>query len=225
MSAKFLTADRLVKEYPGPEEPLRVLAGVSFELGSAGTLTIVGPSGSGKSTLLNIVGTLDRPTSGAVFFEGRDVHQLSPDSAATFRNKEIGFIFQDHHLLPQCTALENVLVPCLASGSVPRERLWTAEALLGRVGLLQKRSHFPAELSGGERQRVAIARALINAPRLLLCDEPTGNLDAENSLAVGRLLLDLRDQDGVALLVVTHNVALAQLLGNVRTLRNGTLHE
>jgi lipoprotein-releasing system ATP-binding protein len=223
MSDRLLRVLDIVKEYPGPGAPVRALAGVSLELGAGESLAVMGPSGSGKSTLLNVIGTLDAPTSGRVLFDGKDVHALGAKAAARFRNASVGFVFQDHHLLPQCTALENVLLPSLAFGSAGSETVARAREILAAVRLAGKEDRFSAELSGGERQRVAIARAMVNAPRLLLCDEPTGDLDAETGEAVARLFLRLRDEKRVGLLVVTHNAAIASLFGRSRTLLDGRL--
>jgi len=167
----------------------------------------MGPSGSGKSTLLNILGTLEPPSRGRVTLSGRDPFALAEPELAAFRNREVGFVFQDHHLLPQCSVLENVLVPTLVAGPGPHES--RARELLARVGLGERLEHRPAELSGGERQRTALARALVLAPHLLLCDEPTGNLDAASAAAVADLLLELHARDGAILVLVTHSAALA----------------
>ena len=221
----LLRVTDIVKEYPAPGRPLRVLSGISFDLAEGASLVIMGPSGSGKSTLLHIIGALDAPTSGPVLFDAVNIHGLSGDDAARFRNREIGFVFQDHHLLPQCTAMENVLLPCLAAGRLAEEEEERAEALLERVGLADRRHHFPSDLSGGERQRVAIARAMIRRPRLLLCDEPTGNLDPARAGEIGRLFLQLCDQSKAAIILVTHNVRLAHLFATRRVLSEGHLHE
>jgi len=225
MASDMLVVRGIEKRYPAPQKPLEVLCGVSFELGEGETFSIMGPSGSGKSTLLNIIGTLDSPTAGSVMFEGRDVHKLSPRAAAKFRNEKIGFVFQEHHLLPQCTALENVLVPSLAFGSAAPHVRKKAEALLAGVGLADRGGHFPAELSGGERQRVAIARGMVMEPKLLLCDEPTGNLDSETAHAVGELFANLSRATNVSVIAVTHNRAFAELFGGPRLLKDGILHD
>jgi lipoprotein-releasing system ATP-binding protein len=211
------------KSYPTPGEPLVVLRGVSLAIAAGESLAIVGPSGSGKSTLLNILGTLDRPTSGSVTLDGADPFALSPKGLATFRSTRVGFIFQDHHLLPQCTALENVLLPKLAAGRVGKDDAGRAAALLEQVGLTGRSSHVPSELSGGERQRVAVARALMNRPSLLLCDEPTGNLDSKNSRAVGELLRAVAGQSGAMLVVVTHSEALAEMFDRRLRMADGVL--
>ena len=204
----MLTVARLSKEYPTPRGPLAVLSDVSSSLAPGDAAAIMGPSGSGKSSLLYIVGALEPPTSGSVSLDGRDPFQLPDDQLAAFRNQSIGFVFQDHCLLPQCTVLENVLIPTLvaASDNGDGER---ARGLVEAVGLGDRVDHRPGELSGGERQRVAIARALVRQPRLLLCDEPTGNLDRASAEQVASLLLDLhRRQQGI-LIVVTHSAQLA----------------
>src|ERR1019366_9929219 len=177
----------------------------SFSLSPGDRVAIVGPSGSGKSTLLNILGTLDEPTSGAFTLNGVDPQSLKASALARFRSTRIGFVFQDHHLLPQCNALENVLVPRLALGNVAKADVDRASELLQQVGLEGRATHLPAELSGGERQRVAIARALINSPQLLLCDEPTGNLDTKTGQAIGELLTQLAEKTRAILIVVTHS--------------------
>jgi len=186
-----------------------VLVDVSFALGRAESAAVMGPSGSGKSSLLYILGGLEAPTSGTVRVAGQNPYELAPDALAAFRNRQVGFVFQDHCLLPQCTVLENVLVPTLVgeADSAAPER---ARALLDQVGLGSRLDHRPAALSGGEKQRVAIARALIRQPQVVLCDEPTGNLDADSAERVGELLLSLHQQQQTVLLVVTHSEALAK---------------
>ncbi|HEX4793141.1 MAG TPA: ABC transporter ATP-binding protein [Humisphaera sp.] len=206
-----LVVTDLHKEYPTPTDPLVVLRDVSFSLPATGRLAIVGPSGSGKSTLLNILGAIDLPTGGSVTLDGVNPFVLSSKELAHYRAQKIGFVFQDHHLLPQCTALENVLVARLAIGSATAEHAKRASGLLRDVGLEGRASHLPAELSGGERQRVAIARALMNSPRLLLCDEPTGNLDTKTGHAVGELLMRLADQSAAVLIAVTHSPSFAAM--------------
>ena len=205
-----------------------VLRGVDFELESGASCAVLGPSGSGKSTLLNIIGTLEPPTAGSVRWEGRDLLQLGPDELASFRNREIGFVFQRHHLLPQCTALENVLLPTLAhvekGGDGDRAALEArAEQLLERVGLAHRAGHRPAQLSGGECQRVAVVRALINRPRLILADEPTGSLDAAATASLGDLFIELNERDQVTLLLVTHSQVLAGRMRRVVRLDGGRL--
>jgi lipoprotein-releasing system ATP-binding protein len=211
----------LRKEYPTPTQPLVVLRGVDLSLSPGEKLAVVGPSGSGKSTLLNIVGTLDPPTAGSVHLAGVNPVELSSKDLAQFRSRSIGFIFQDHHLLPQCTALENVILPRLALGTTTEEDRKRAVELIGQVGLADRVTHLPAELSGGERQRVAIARALINRPALLLCDEPTGNLDQKTADTIADLLLSLSSD--TILIAVTHSMHLARRFGKTMTMSEGEL--
>jgi lipoprotein-releasing system ATP-binding protein len=200
----------LCKSYPTRSGPLVVLKDVNLALEPGEALAVMGPSGSGKSTFLHILGTLDQPTSGAVALAGTDPFQLSEPKLADFRNRHVGFVFQDHHLLPQCSVLENVLIPTLASLDGRETAESWARELLKRVGLSERLDHRPAELSGGERQRVAVARALVRKPILLLADEPTGNLDRKTAQAVGQLLLDLHREENTILIVVTHSVDLAK---------------
>jgi lipoprotein-releasing system ATP-binding protein len=218
-----LVVDQIVKEFPTPGEPLRVLAGVSLSLRRGENLAILGPSGSGKSTLLAILGTLEPPTSGRVWLTGQNPFELEETALAHFRSRQIGFVFQEHHLLPQCTVLENVLVPFLADGVATHIDEQHAEHLLERVGLSQRLDHRPAELSGGERQRVAIARALVREPTLLLADEPTGNLDRTTAHSITQLLLELQAEANTILIVVTHSTALAAALGRRMELDAGQL--
>lgn len=220
-----LTVAGLCKEYPTPGAPLVVLKDVSLELSPGDSLAIVGPSGSGKSTLLNILGTLDHPTAGTVRLGETDPFSLSEAELAGFRSRHVGFIFQDHHLLPQCTALENVLLPRIASEGKAADAVGRAKELLNQVGLDRRETHFPSELSGGERQRVAVARAMMNEPELLLCDEPTGNLDAANSRAVGELLASVAVGMRAILIVVTHSPTLAATFGRRMEMREGRLVE
>jgi ABC-type lipoprotein export system ATPase subunit len=226
----LLSITRVTKQYESPDSaaPIKVIDGVSLEVGAAESVAITGPSGSGKSTLLQIIGTLDRPTSGEVNLAGKDLNRLRDDELALVRNQHIGFVFQFHYLLPQCTVLENVLVPTLAAkqaaslpGSEPvADR---ARRLLNRVGLGQRLSHRPGQLSGGERQRVAVVRALINRPRLLLADEPTGSLDHASAQQLAQLLTELNREEQAALIVVTHAMELAQRMGRVFELKDGRL--
>jgi lipoprotein-releasing system ATP-binding protein len=224
MSAVPLLELRSVsKSYPGPT-PVPVLRGTQLSVASGESVAIVGPSGSGKSTLLNLLGTLDTPDSGSVWFEGRDLTGLSAKELATLRNRRIGFIFQNHHLLPQCTVLENVLIPTLAErGIAPAAAVERAKQLLDRVGLRHRIDHTPGQLSGGERQRTAVVRALINEPALLLADEPTGALDRASAGEITRLLTELNLKDGLTLIVVTHSADLAGLMGRAVELRDGQL--
>jgi lipoprotein-releasing system ATP-binding protein len=214
----MLKVTDLAKEYPTPRGPLRVLSGVSFDMAPGDAAAIMGPSGSGKSSLLYILGGLEPPSSGTVTLDGRNPFELSPVDLAAFRNTQIGFVFQDHCLLPQCTVLENVLIPTLVGQDSSRRSLEAnaeqerARQLIEQVGLADRIEHRPGELSGGERQRVAIARALVRGPRLLLCDEPTGNLDRVAADNVASVLLELHKLKQTILIVVTHSAALAEKL-------------
>jgi lipoprotein-releasing system ATP-binding protein len=213
------------KEYLTRSAPLSVLSGVDLTLDRGESVAIMGPSGSGKSTLLQILGTLDRPTAGNVRLDGADPFALSEADLATFRNRRIGFVFQDHHLLPQVNVLENVLIPTLVNRDIDRTEVTQyARELLDRVGLANRLDHHPAELSGGERQRVAVARALIQKPLLLLADEPTGNLDRSNADSVGQLLLELHRQQQTILVVVTHSAELAKLIPKRLEMTDGRLN-
>jgi lipoprotein-releasing system ATP-binding protein len=219
----MLEVDRISKAFPLPDGELRVLDAVSFELAPGDRMAIMGPSGSGKSTLLSILGTLEQPTSGTVRLDGADLSSMNVDQRASFRNRRIGFVFQEHHLLPGCTAVDNVVLPALATGSVSRDIEARARQLLTRVGLGERLGSLPAELSGGERQRVAVARALVLSPRLILADEPTGQLDAHAAAMVTELLVELAKEAGGMLLVVTHAEAVAARVGMVRRLVDGRL--
>ncbi len=212
-------------ESPGAAEDVCVLKGVNLQVDRGQSVVVVGPSGSGKSTLLNIMGALDYPTSGEVLFKGRALSKLNEAELARIRNKEIGFVFQLHHLLPQCTVLENVLIPTLADkgGDSSEKAAERAASLLERVGLQEWSQHRPGELSGGQRQRVAVVRALINRPKLLLADEPTGSLDEATAENIFDLLVELNHSEEVALVVVTHSVRLAERLERVLELNNGVL--
>ena len=207
----MLTATGVGKQYPTPRGPLTVLSGVDFTLAPGDAAAITGPSGSGKSTLLYILGALEPPSEGEVTLDGRNPFTLSPRELADFRNASIGFVFQDHCLLPQCSVIENVLVPTLvASGARNGEDLGRARRCLEQVGLGERLDHRPGELSGGEKQRVAIARALVRQPHLVLCDEPTGNLDQASASVVASVLLDLHAREKNILVVVTHSERLAE---------------
>jgi lipoprotein-releasing system ATP-binding protein len=220
-----LRVENLGKDYPTRSGPLQVLRGVNLELQRGDALAVMGPSGSGKSTLLHILGTLDRPTAGGVRLDGKDPFALPERDLADFRNRHIGFVFQDHHLLPQCSVLENVLIPTLVARDDREEVKTWARQLLERVGLSDRLDHRPAELSGGERQRVAVARALVHRPILLLADEPTGNLDRRTARAVGQLLLDLHREQETILVVVTHSQELADGFPRTMLMEDGTLAE
>ena len=216
-----LEVRNLTRDYPTRSGPLSVLRGVDLRLERGQSLAIMGPSGSGKSTLLYIIGTLDTPTAGTVRLEGVDPFALSERDLAAFRNGKVGFVFQDHHLLPQCSVLENVLIPTLANGGDGvRDR---AAKLLERVGLSARLDHRPAELSGGERQRVAVARALILRPAMLLADEPTGTLDRTSGWAVGALLLEVAREENAILIAVTHSAELAGTFPRTLLMDDGKL--
>lgn len=219
----MLEVDGISKSFPTPSGPLRVLDGVSFALGAGERLAVMGPSGSGKSTLLAILGGLEEPSSGRVSLDGADPFALAPTDRAAFRNRRVGFVFQEHHLLDGLTALDNVVLPTLATGRVDDGVEARARAMLDRVGLGGRMRHLPAELSGGERQRVAVARALLLSPRLLLADEPTGQLDATTAAGVADLLCELAEETGGILVVVTHAEAVARRVGAVRQLADGRL--
>ncbi|MEI6149117.1 MAG: ABC transporter ATP-binding protein [bacterium] len=221
MSMPLIELQNVTKRY-GQDEP--VLQGISLAIQAGETLAVVGPSGSGKSTLLNLLGALDAPTTGRVLFEQEDLAQYGDDRLAGFRNQAVGFVFQRHHLLPQLTALENVLVPTLVPASKRRDAAAErAGRLLERVGLGGRVHSRPGELSGGERQRVAVVRALINAPKLILADEPTGSLDATTAGSLVDLLVELNREEGVALVMVTHAAILARRMDKVLELHAGSL--
>ena len=225
--ASFLVLRDVAKSFQsvldGPD--VAVLNGINLEIQEGESAAILGASGSGKSTLLNIIGTLDKPTRGQVLLEGRDLAQLDERQLATVRNRRIGFIFEAHHLLPQCTVLENVLVPALVCQDEPLRQSAPERArrLLDRVGLGPRLHHRPGQLSGGERQRAAVVRGLINQPRLLLADEPTGALDRVSAEALARLLVELNREERVTLMVVTHTQELARQMGRQFNLRDGLL--
>jgi ABC-type lipoprotein export system ATPase subunit len=220
----MLILEEIVKAYPAPGGEARVLDGLSLTVQPAETVAIVGPSGSGKSTLLHLVGALDTPTTGRIRLGDVAVETLAGDALAAYRAATVGFVFQDHHLLPQLTALENVLLSTGPAGSTAgaTER---ARDLLARMGIAGRADAFPAQMSGGERQRAAVARALINGPAVLLCDEPTGNLDRDAGHAVVDLLLAAAAEHGVMVLMVTHNPELAARCARTLALRDGKLEE
>lgn len=199
----------LCKQYVTAAESLTVLDGIDLELSEGENLAIVGPSGSGKSTLLHILGTLDVPSAGSVEMDGQNPFALPPKKLAAYRNQRVGFIFQDHHLLPQLSTLENVLLPGMARGRVSMEDRQRAAQLIADVGLASRTTHLPGQLSGGERQRVAVARAMLHKPALLLADEPTGNLDAENTRLIAELLFEIPQRERAILVVVTHSEWMA----------------
>ena len=223
----MIKATDVSKSYETPGETVEVLKGLSLELADGEAASIVGPSGSGKTTLLNLLGALDRPTGGSIEIGGQDISKFGDDEAARFRNHELGFVFQQHHLLPQLTVMENVLVPRLSGDweeaeAETRER---AVGLLKSVGLDHRMDHLPWQLSGGEKLRTAVCRALVNRPKLVLADEPTGSLDPSGTDRIADLLLDLNGSQKTTLLVVTHNVELAERIGRVFELQGGSLEE
>ena len=219
----------VAKNYPSPGDTvgLCVLKDIMLKVQKGQAIAIVGPSGSGKSTLLNIIGALDRPTEGRVLFDGKDLDKMDDIELARIRNSEIGFVFQLHHLLPQCTVLENVIVPTLADRNrfLRKEVEERAINLLQRVGLKDWSLHRPGQLSGGQRQRVAVVRALINKPKLLLADEPTGSLDEHASQNIAELLVELNRSEEVTLILATHSIKLAEYMGRVLELNNGVLKD
>jgi lipoprotein-releasing system ATP-binding protein len=220
-----LSVRSVKKQYETPRGVLSVLTDITFSLSRGDAVSVMGPSGSGKSTLLYILGTLEPPTTGSVSLDGQDPFSLDDQGLAMFRNRQVGFVFQDHCLLPQCSVLENVLIPTLVKGSDDSgdSDLERARQLIDQVGLAERIDHLPSELSGGEKQRVAVARALIRKPVLLLCDEPTGNLDGNTSEAVGSLLLDLHRRLETILVVVTHSTELGERFQSRFEMDNGRL--
>ena len=223
MTEPTLSVCQLAKDYVTADGTLSIWKSLDLTMQRGEALAITGPSGSGKSTLLYMLGALDSPTAGRIQLEGCDPFQLNAAQQAEFRNRQIGFIFQDHHLLPQCNVLENVLIPTLPGAGATPESEARARELLGRVGLAERMGHRPAQLSGGERQRVAVCRALINRPALLLADEPTGNLDRSTAEAVGSLLLDLNREQNTLLICVTHSIELAHRFPRHCELQDGRL--
>jgi len=215
---------RVSKDYPAPLGPIRVLSEIDLSVGAGDSVSIVGPSGSGKSTLLYILGALEPPTSGTVLLDGEDPFGLDDRRLAAFRNRHVGFVFQDHHLLPQCSVLENVLVPTLVAANGHEDVERRARGLIDEVGLGPRLRHRPHELSGGEKQRVALARALVQQPTLVVCDEPTGSLDQAAAETVSNLLLDLHRRHRTILIVVTHNLDLADRMGTRYRLNDARLH-
>jgi lipoprotein-releasing system ATP-binding protein len=221
-----LVAQSLAKTYPrSGGGDLTVLRDATFTLQRGDSAAVLGPSGSGKSTLLALLGALDRPSSGSLRLDGIDPYALSEPELADFRSKHVGFVFQEHHLLPQCSVIENILVPFLADGSASTADIESAQRLIDRVGLSERANHRPAELSGGERQRAALARALIKKPTLLLADEPTGNLDRSTADATVGLLLELQREHNAILVAVTHSPALAERMNRRYELDGGRLVE
>ncbi len=223
-SKALLEVKDVTKVYDGTQDSSPVLNKVCLTVDAGESVAIIGPPGCGKSTLLNLIGTLDQPTSGDVIFEGRNLNTRNESELAAFRNTSIGFIFQSHHLLPQCTALENVLVPTLVNAAAQDSRA-RAEKLLDQVGLADRMNYLPGKLSGGERQRVAVVRALINQPQLLLADEPTGSLSRTGAESLTKLMLDLNREENMALIVVTHSLSVAGMMDRVYSLDEGVLAE
>lgn len=221
--SELLECVALSKEYNEGANAVKVLKNVNFSVKRAEQVAIVGTSGSGKSTLLHLLGALDQPTSGQVLFEQQDIFTFSDKQQARFRNQSLGFVYQAHHLLPEFTALENVAMPLLIAKMSPKKAKQGAQDMLKKVGLAQRASHKPAELSGGERQRVAIARALVTQPKLVLADEPTGNLDQKTGEGIYQLLSALREQMQTSFVVVTHDVELASKLDRTLNLVDGVL--
>ncbi len=203
--------------------PLKVLKGINLEIADSSVVTIVGASGAGKSTLLHLIGTLDRPDGGRVLMDGTDLYKLSDKELAEFRNRNIGFVFQFHHLLPEFTAVENVALPAMIAGATKQEAMKRAGELLDYLKLSERATHKPSQLSGGEQQRVAVARALVNNPKLILADEPSGNLDTENARKLHQLFFDLRDRFGQTFVVVTHNTELARMADRTVTMQDGVI--
>ncbi len=219
----FIRTNDLNKSFLTLSGELQVLKGITLNVNQGEMAAIMGPSGVGKSTLLHILGTLDRPTSGNVFYNGSDVFSLKNDALADFRNKTIGFVFQFHHLLPEFNAVENTMMPALISGVSQKEAFKRAEAILGEVGLSGRILHKPGELSGGEQQRVAVARALMLEPGVVLADEPTGNLDTRTGEDLFRLLIELNEKKGITFIIVTHNDNLASKCGRIIRMLDGRI--
>ncbi len=224
MNQIILSSENLVKTYQTTKKSkLEVLKSISLEIETEKISVIIGASGAGKSTLLHLLGGLDRPDSGKVFFENQNIFDFSDEKLAKFRNKNIGFVFQFHHLLPEFTALENVAIPQMIMGLSLNKSLKKAEELINTVGLSERMNHKPAELSGGEQQRVAVARALANNPSIIFADEPTGNLDSANSEAIHKIIIDLRDKFNKTFVIVTHNSSLVKLADKVFEMKDGKI--
>ena len=222
---ELIQVQQLFKSFGNGEKRVEVLKGIDLSFSPGERAAIVGASGVGKTTLLHILGALDRPTAGKVLYQGKDIFALNEKDLAIFRNREMGFVFQLHHLLPEFNAMENTMMPCLIRGIPKKEAALRAETILTLVGLKDRLSHKPGELSGGEQQRVAVARALILEPKVLLADEPTGNLDTKTGESVFDLLQQVNEMKGVALIVVTHNLKLAGRLSRQIQLADGTALE
>ncbi len=222
-TALVIDCRQVTRTYTQGPEKLTIFSDISLEVAAGETVAIVGSSGAGKTTLLNLLGGLDKPSTGQISICGKDIHRLSEAGRARFRNRHLGFVYQFHHLLPEFTALENVMMPCVLGSLSVNDARARAEAILQRVGLAERLEHKPGELSGGERQRVAIARALVNEPDCVLMDEPTGNLDEHTGEGVRALIESLRDQLGTAFVMVTHDMKMARSLGRVLRLEQGRL--
>mgnify|MGYP002623693186 CR=1 FL=1 len=202
---------------------LQVLKGIDLTIGQGELVSIVGPSGAGKTTLLQIIGTLDKPDSGSVVIDGTDITTLATDELSRFRNRKLGFVFQFHQLLPEFTAVENIMIPAFIAGQSRRDAFQRASALMDFMGLKERLNHKPSELSGGEKQRVAVARALMNSPKVVLADEPSGSLDSKNKAELHQLFFDLRDQFGQTFVIVTHDEQLAETTDRTIKMRDGLL--
>lgn len=221
MTEVLLKARQIWKTYPQGAGELSILRGVDLDVAAKEALCILGASGAGKSTLLHILGTLDRPTKGELKFQNQDLISASEEELAQFRNSTMGFVFQFHHLLAEFTALENVMIPCRLVGQSKSEAEQRAEVLLKELGLKDRLRHYPSQLSGGELQRVAIARALVRNPKILFADEPTGNLDSQNSIRIQNLFFELKERMGLTLIVVTHDLQFAQKFSRILRLSDG----
>lgn len=219
--SNFLSVRNIHKSYPSGNGELEILRGVNMDINGGEALAILGSSGAGKSTLLQIMGTLDRPTQGEVFFEGRDLLALDDEELSKFRNAEMGFVFQFHHLLSEFNAVENVMIPCRVAGESPRLAKEKALHLLEFMGLADRAGHYPSQLSGGELQRVAIARALVRHPKILFADEPTGNLDSNTSAKIQELFFRLKEEMKLALVIVTHDLTFATRFPKVYRMKDG----
>lgn len=222
-TAPVIDCRQVTRTYSEGPEKLTIFSDISLQVAAGETVAIVGSSGAGKTTLLNLLGGLDRPSSGQISICGNDIHRLSEAGRARFRNKHLGFVYQFHHLLPEFPALENVMMPCVLGGMAVSAAKEKAEGFLAQVGLAERLAHKPGELSGGERQRVAIARALVNEPQCVLMDEPTGNLDEQTGEGVRKLIESLRDELGISFVMVTHDMKMARSLGRVLRLEQGRL--
>ena len=222
-TAPVIDCRQVTRTYSEGPEKLTIFSDISLQVTAGETVAIVGSSGAGKTTLLNLLGGLDRPSSGQISICGNDIHRLAEAGRARFRNKHLGFVYQFHHLLPEFPALENVMMPCVLGGMAVSAAKEKAEGFLAQVGLAERLAHKPGELSGGERQRVAIARALVNEPQCVLMDEPTGNLDEQTGEGVRKLIESLRDELGISFVMVTHDMKMARSLGRVLRLEQGRL--